>query len=113
MKLYTCIKLLFIKEHNSRIHLLLTATVLLAGIIVQLSHVEWLFMALSIAIVFISELFNTALERLADKVEPNFDSMIGAVKDYASGAVLVASIFAIVVGLVIFGPKIMSFTLNL
>ncbi len=87
--------------------------VILAGIIVQLSKTEWLFMALAIVIVFISELFNTALERLADKVESKFDSTIGAVKDYASAAVLVASLFAVVVGLVVFGPKLMIFIYDL
>jgi len=100
------IKLLFQNEHNAWVHLFFMTAVSIAGIIVQLTATEWLFLA--IVLVFLSELFNTAIERLSDRVEPNFDSTIGAIKDYASAAVLVASIFAITIGMVVFGPKIVA-----
>ena len=83
------------------------------GIIVQLNSVEWLFIALAVSLVFLSELFNTAIEKLADKVEPSFSPIIGAVKDYASAAVLIASIFAVIVGVLILGPKAILFICGL
>jgi diacylglycerol kinase (ATP) len=103
------IKLLFQNEHNSWVHLFCAVGSVIIGIVVQLSSIEWLFLLLAIALVFFAELFNTALERLADKVEPNFDFTIGAVKDYASAAVLIAAIFAVIVGVVLFGPKLIAY----
>lgn len=105
---YNGIKLLFKNEHNAWVHLFFTIVALVFGIVVQLTSTEWLFLSLAIALVFLSELFNTSLEKLADKVEPTFDPLIGAVKDYASAAVLVASVFAIVVGVIVIGPKIIA-----
>ena len=103
------IKLLFQSEHNSWVHLFCMVVSITIGIVVQLTSMEWLFLSLAIALVFFAELFNTALERLADKVEPNFDPTIGAVKDYASAAVLIASIFAVIVGIVLFAPKLIAY----
>ena len=103
------IKLLFQNEHNSWVHLFCMVVSITIGIVVQLTSMEWLFLSLAIALVFFAELFNTAIERLADKVEPNFDPTIGAVKDYASAAVLIASIFAVIVGIVLFAPKLIAY----
>ena len=85
------IKLLFKNEHNAWVHLFFMLAIIVLGTIVQLNSVEWLFIALAVSLVFLYELFNTALEKLADKVEPSFSTIIGAVKDYASAAVLIAS----------------------
>ena len=100
------VRLLFKSEHNAWVHLFFIIVATIAGVLLQINNMEWLFLILAIILVFISELFNTALEKLADKVEQGFNPEIGAIKDYASAAFLMASIFAVVVGGVVFGPKV-------
>jgi diacylglycerol kinase len=53
-------------------------------------------------------LFNTAIEKLADEVDPKWNERIGQVKDYAAGAVLVSALMAIIVGALVFIPKIVD-----
>lgn len=97
---------LFKNEHNSWVHLLATVVVLFLGFYLNLNRTEWIILVLVVGLVFICELFNTAIERLADKVEPDFNKLIGDVKDYASAAVLIASIVAVIIGSIIFLPKV-------
>ena len=97
---------LFKYEHNSRIHLVASIIAIIAGVLLKITSAEWLIIILVIGLVFITELINTAIERLADKVQPEFDPNIKQVKDYAAAAVLVASIVAVVAGGIIFIPKI-------
>ena len=97
---------LFKYEHNSRIHLVSGIIIIIAGFSLKITSAEWLIIILVIGLVFITELLNTAIERLADKVKPEFDPIIKKVKDYAAAAVLVASIAALIVGCIIFLPKI-------
>lgn len=92
-------------EWNFRIHATVAAVVLLAGWVFPLSLGEWAALVLSIALVFLAEVFNTALEYLADAVHPAADQGIGMAKDAAAGAVLIAAVAAAVVGAIIFLPK--------
>jgi len=96
------------KEHNSRIHLSAAAIVVTMGFYFKVSTNEWLALIIIIGMVILSELFNTAIERMADFVEPNWNEKIGEIKDYASAAVLVASITAAIIGIIIFTPKIFT-----
>lgn len=89
-------------ERNIRIHLLVFVLALAAAFILQVHKWEWLLILAISALVFALELTNTAIERLADKVSPQFDVQIGVVKDLMAAAVLVASMFAILIGLIIF-----------
>lgn len=94
-------------EHNSRIHFTAAILVCFAGFYFNIDRVEWLFVIVSIGLVILCELFNTAIERIADFVEPNWNESIGIIKDYASGAVLVASVMAVLIGGIVFIPRIM------
>ncbi len=96
------------EEHNSRVHLVAAAIASVTGLLLKINTFEWLAVAIAIALVLLCELFNTAIERLADKVEPNWDKTIGEVKDYASAGVLIASILALLVGGIVFIPKIIT-----
>ena len=92
-------------ERNIRIHLFVFTLVLIAAYFFKISKVEFLVILAISAVNFSLELSNTAIERLADKVSPQYDKQIAVVKDVMAGAVLVSSIFAIVIGFVIFfGP---------
>lgn len=94
------------KEHNLKIHLIAATFVALAGFVLEVSLTEWLFLMVAIMVVLVAELFNTAIEALADMISTNQDPNIGFAKDAAAGAVLVAAILALIIGLVIFVPKV-------
>jgi diacylglycerol kinase len=79
---------------------------ILLGVLLQLSPVEWLAITLCIGIVFVLEILNSAIERLADFVAPNHHQLIGQVKDLSAAGVLVGAITALIIGLLIFIPKI-------
>ena len=75
------------------------------GCYTKLNSTEWLWISLAIALVIVLELLNTAIEVLVDLVCPEQNPKAGAIKDLAAAAVLVASLFAVTVGLFIFVPK--------
>ena len=93
-------------ENNARVHLLATLVVLLAGCVFGLTRQEWLWITIAIALVWITESINTALEKLVDIASPNFNAQAGAVKDMAAGAVLMAALAAVIIGLLIFWPYV-------
>jgi len=76
------------------------------GFLFRVSTTEWLWLMISIAIVLITELLNTSLETLTDLVSPTYNEKAGRVKDVAAGAVVIAALFALITGAIIFLPKI-------
>lgn len=103
------IKTLFGREAHAKIHLLAAVLVIIAGFIFSLSKWEWCAVILCIGIVFMAEGFNTAIECVCDKVSPERNPLIKDAKDVAAGAVLLAVIGVVIVGLIIFIPKIFAF----
>lgn len=103
------LKILFIKEHNARIHLMISLLVLIFGYIFNISHMEWLIVLFLIGLVLSMEAINSAIEVLADFVSPQKNEMIKRVKDLSAGAVLIASIIAAICGFKIFIPRICDF----
>lgn len=101
------IKLFFLTQHNAWIHLAAAIVTIIAGFYFHLNTNEWCWIVAAISLVFICEAFNTAIEFLTDLVSPDYNEKAGKVKDLAAGAVLIASITALVIGLLIFLPKIM------
>jgi diacylglycerol kinase len=102
------LRILFKEEHNARIHLLAAILAIFSGFWFDISAMEWIVLTMVIGLVFILEAVNTALENLADIVSPGKNEKIGVVKDLAAGAVLVAALLAVVVGLIIFLPRIVA-----
>ncbi|HXA02196.1 MAG TPA: diacylglycerol kinase family protein [Cytophagaceae bacterium] len=101
--------LVFRNENNAKIHLLATLVVLCAGFYFNLTRKEWLGLFLAIALVWICEAFNTAIEKLVNLAHPGYSRQAGEIKDIAAGAVLIAAIFSIITALIIFIPKLNSF----
>ena len=90
-------------ERNFRIHLCTAAFVTyFAARFYELSRAEWAVLMMAFAAVICAELFNTSIERLADKVSPEKDEHIRHCKDCAAGAVLAAAFFAVVTGFALF-----------
>ncbi|HXC74742.1 MAG TPA: diacylglycerol kinase family protein [Sphingomicrobium sp.] len=93
-------------EHNGWIHAGATVAVLAAAIFFRLTADEWRWIILAIALVWLAEALNTAIERLADAVTLEPNDNIGIAKDVAAGAVLAAAAFSAVIGLMIFLPHL-------
>jgi diacylglycerol kinase len=91
-----------------RLHLLAAIAVFAAALYFQLATWEWVAIVGCIGAVLMTECFNTALERLADRVTRDQDPLIGHAKDCGSAAVLVAAMTAAVIGGLIFVPKLLA-----
>jgi diacylglycerol kinase len=100
------LKLCFVSEINFKIHLLLAIAALLLGVACSISNTEWLAVTICIAFVTATEMINTAVEKLCDLVQKDFHPGIKKIKDIAAGAVLLAAFCSLVIGVVIFLPKI-------
>lgn len=96
------IYLVLSSERNFRIQLLVFVLVVIAAVTLNVTQQDFVVLLLISAVIFSLELINSAIERLADKISPQYDQQIGVVKDMMAGAVLLASIFASVIGLIIF-----------
>ena len=94
------------EEHNFRIHLFAAILILSLTIYFPLITDEWLWLIICIVSVLSAEMFNTAIEKLADETDPNHDPVIGKIKDVSAGAVLVMSTGAAVIGIIILWPHI-------
>ena len=80
----------------------------IAGLVFNISSVEWFFVILIIGLVAAAEMINTAIERCVDLVTKEYKELAKNAKDIAAGAVLVMSMFSVVIGIIIFLPKIMN-----
>lgn len=97
----------FASQHNGWIHAIAAVVVIAAGFYFHLSTVEWCIILLTIGAVFSAELLNTAVEFIVDLVSPDHHELAGKAKDVGATAVLVLAIVAVVIALLIFGPKVM------
>ncbi len=102
------LKILLTTENNAKIHLLATIIVVILAAILQLSLINWLFLLLAIFLVWITEAINTSLEYLFDLIQPDLDPKVKIGKDISAGAVLLSSIFSVIIGITILGPPIIS-----
>jgi diacylglycerol kinase len=83
------------QERNAKIHLASTMLVIYVGYKFDFSSQEWIWISLAVACVWVAELFNSSIERLTNLVSPEHHPLAKQVKDYAAGAVLVMSLWAI------------------
>ena len=102
------IRLLITKEHNAWIHCFAAVCVVVAGILLGLSEMEWIAVVIVIGAVLAAEAVNSALEAIADFVSPEYSEAIKRTKDLAAGAVLIMAIAAAIVGGIIFFPKLIA-----
>ncbi len=100
------LKIVFIEEHNARIHLIVSLIVIACGFIFHISTVEWIIICFAIGLVISMEIINSAIENLSDFVSPEHHKLIKKVKDLSAAAVLVCTISSVVIGILIFLPKI-------
>jgi len=106
------LQILFKEEHNARIHFVAAIIVIIAGIIFHITAYEWLALVFVIGLVLALEAINSALENLADFVSPKKHDQIKKVKDLAAAGVLISATTALIVGLIIFVPKIQALVMT-
>ncbi len=95
-------------ERNFRIQLCVAGLTVLAGIIFNISHGDWVALSIVIAIVLISESFNSVMEAICDTVSLEYRVNIKYAKDVSAGAVLVSALVSIFAGIIIFYPYVLK-----
>jgi diacylglycerol kinase len=93
-------------EVHLRFHALATVIVIGLGFYFGISRWEWALVMLAVGTVWSAELLNTAIEAVVDLVSPDYHPLAGKAKDVAAGAVLIAALAALVVGMLVFGPRV-------
>ena len=100
--IWACIR----RERNIKIHLTIMSLVIISGCILRISITEWLICLILFAQVLSLEIVNTAIEACVDLVSEERRPLAKLAKDAAAGAVLISAIFAAIIGLLIFVPKV-------
>ncbi len=95
-------------QHNAWIHAAATLAAVAAGFALGIRRVEWIAVVLAIIAVWTAEALNTAFEALCNVASPEFHPLVERAKDVAAGAVLISAIGAVVVGLLVFGPRLLG-----
>jgi len=95
------------QQHNFMSMLMSASFVILLGFILQISYFEWLILILIMSIVLSLEALNTALEKILDYLEPDLSDKIKTIKDLIAGAVAITIFASMIIGLLIFLPKIL------
>lgn len=94
-------------QPNARIHALISASVILLALWLNLARLEWVALILTLMVVWMAEFTNTALEALVDLVAPEPHPLAKVSKDVAAATVLIGALGAVVVGILILGPPLM------
>ena len=98
----------FRSERNAKIQALVTVVVLLTSAFLRLSSTEWILILLCIGAVLTAEMMNSALEHVCNLVQTEYHPLIKKIKDVSAGAVLTASVISVIIGMIIFIPKLLS-----
>ena len=99
--------LLLTTEDSIKVQFFLGVISIIAGFFFNISSLEWMFQLLSIGLVLVAESLNTAVEKIADFVHSDYHEKIGFIKDIAAGAASFAAIVALIIGGIIYIPKIL------
>jgi diacylglycerol kinase len=95
----------FRTEHNAWIHLLATVGIVVAAMVVGVTQTEGIALVIAVALVWITEMLNTCIEKAMDVITEEYHEKIKFIKDISAGAVLVAAAAAVLIGLYVFIPK--------
>lgn len=98
--------ILITSEHSIIAQTSIAIIMTIIGFLMQISATEWLFQIIAFGIILVAESLNTAIEKMADFIHPEYHKQIGHIKDISAGAVFFAAIIAVIVGLIIYVPKL-------
>ncbi|MGI6097343.1 MAG: diacylglycerol kinase family protein [Dethiobacteria bacterium] len=96
-------------QRNMRIHFFVAVIVFLLSFCFRLDRTEFLFVMAAVFFVLVAEIFNTAIEKTIDLYTEEYRPLARTVKDVSAAAVLIASLFALIVGIIVFGEKILFY----
>lgn len=102
------LKTLFKEEPNALIHGSITLIVVVLGFYFEVSNTEWIALLFAIGLVFGLELINTAIENICDLISIERNEQIKKIKDLSAAAVLVAAVISVIIGVIVFIPKIIT-----
>ena len=102
------IKTAYKSQRNLRVHIIFGFFVIIFGVFLKVSMVEWLILLLTILVVLITEIYNTALEFTVDLFSTEYSKQAKKAKDISAAGVLITAFFAIFIGIIIFLPKLLS-----
>jgi len=97
----------FRTQHNAIVHACATIVIIPLAAYCHISSEKWMALLIAIALVWMAELFNTAIEKVCDLLSPQRCAQVKFIKDVSAAAVLIASILAFIIGLIIFIPQIL------
>jgi diacylglycerol kinase len=100
------LRILIREEHNAKIHFIMALLVILFAFYFRIKTSEWLAILFAIGFVLTTEIINTAIENICDLISPERNESIKTIKDLAAAAVLISAITALVIGLIVFLPKL-------
>jgi diacylglycerol kinase (ATP) len=92
---------------NMKVHIVIAAVILLTGYLLSIEPHEWKWLIICIGFVLATELINTAIEYLVNFISPDYHPLAGKIKDLSAAGVLIAALTALIIGLIIFVPRIM------
>lgn len=96
------------EERNFRIHLCFALFAIIMSLFLRINNIEWLIVILTIHLVLLMELINSVIERIIDYIKPDIHPMAKKIKDIGAATVLFAAIMSIIIGTIIFLPKIVQ-----
>lgn len=95
-----------ITQSNLRFHFLAASLVVMAALYLQIPMLEIIILIMTICLVMVTEMVNTSLEFMSDAITLEYSEKIKHAKDVSAGAVLISAFFSVLVGLMIFAPKL-------
>jgi diacylglycerol kinase len=102
------IKKVYMTELSFRIHVAIAVILIIVNFMIGMSGLEWIIVILVLGSVMAAEIFNTAVEDMMDVYSRKYDDKIKDIKDISAGAVLLLTIISVIIGLIIYVPKVMS-----
>ncbi|MGV6831054.1 MAG: diacylglycerol kinase [bacterium] len=92
-------------ESSIQIQMVIAIVMTIFGFMMHITLTEWILQIFAIGLVMSAEGINTAIEKLADFINPDFNEKIGIIKDVAAGAVFISALIAVIIGFIIYLPK--------
>ena len=100
------LRILLTEEHNSRVHFIVAICTIIAAFYFNIIVEEWIALIFAIGFVITVEIINSSIENICDFISPEKHDLIKKVKDLAAAAVLISVITAVIIGLIVFIPKV-------
>ncbi|PKP11245.1 MAG: diacylglycerol kinase [Bacteroidetes bacterium HGW-Bacteroidetes-3] len=101
-------RILITSEKSIIAQVIIAFIMTIIGFLMNISATEWLFQIFAIGLILVAESLNTAIEKMADFIHPEYHQQIGRIKDISAGAAFFAAIIAVIIGLIIYVPKFIA-----